>query len=138
MLDDKARARLANEITRAHSLATGAQSFFAQVLFHETPKRFHFMGGKPVDSEQVFVHGHIRSGRTTDQKVKLLGDILGSVRQVTGLDSRYVWIYLSELPPSDMIEYGQVLPQPGAESAWLQALSEEDRAYLNRLAERAE
>lgn len=130
LLLDDAKAGIASEITRAHSQATGAQSFFAQVMFNDIARGAHFMGGKQIDSKQVFVHGHIRAGRTPEQKASLLREIVESLHRITQLEKRYLWVYLSELPPANMIEYGQVLPQPGTEDAWLQSLPEEDRAYL--------
>lgn len=130
LLSDHAKADIASEITRAHSGATGAQGFFAQVIFNEIAPGTHFMGGVKIDTTQVFVHGHIRAGRTPEQKAQLLADIVQSVERVTGLQRRFLWAYISELPPGNMIEYGQVLPQPGAEQQWFDALPEEDRRYL--------
>jgi phenylpyruvate tautomerase PptA (4-oxalocrotonate tautomerase family) len=122
--------QVAKEITRAHSEATGAQGFFAQVIFHEIPRGAHFMGGVQIETDQVYVHGHIRAGRTEEQKKQLLDDIVESVHGITGLEKRYLWAYISELPPSNMVEYGQVLPKPGTEAEWLNALSSEDRDYM--------
>jgi phenylpyruvate tautomerase PptA (4-oxalocrotonate tautomerase family) len=133
LLSDDARAGIAREITRAHSEATGAQGFFAQVLFNDIPPGRHYMGGKRIASDQVFVHGHIRAGRSPEQKARLLADIVASLERVTRLEKRFLWVYISELPPANMIEYGQVLPQPGAEKEWFDALPEADRAYLLQL-----
>lgn len=130
LLTPDEKKQIAKEITRAHSSATGAQGFFAQVIFNELPSGSHFMGGVPIETKQVFVHGHIRAGRTEEQKKLLLDDVIESVHKVTGLERRYLWAYLCELPPSNMVEYGQVLPKPGSEAEWLDALPEEDRAYM--------
>jgi phenylpyruvate tautomerase PptA (4-oxalocrotonate tautomerase family) len=124
------KKRVAKEITRAHSEATGAQGFFAQVIFNEIPRGSHFMGGTQIETDQMYVHGHVRAGRTEEQKKLLLDDIVESVRVITGLEKRYLWAYISELPPSNMVEYGQVLPRPGAESEWLAALPADDRDYM--------
>jgi phenylpyruvate tautomerase PptA (4-oxalocrotonate tautomerase family) len=129
-LSDDTRQRIAEGITGAHSRATGAQGFFAQVIFNEIPAGRHFIGGRPLKAEQFYVHGHIRAGRTAEQKRQLLDAIVDVVVDATNVERRYVWVYLSELPPSQMVEYGQVLPEPGAEHEWLDSMSEEDRAYL--------
>ena len=121
---------IAGEITRAHSKATGAQGFFAQVIFNEIPAGCHFMGGKRIETDQIFVHGQIRAGRTKEQKRALLDDIVNSIAAATKMEKRCLWAYLAELPPSQMVEYGQVLPEPGEEDSWLQSLCEEDREYL--------
>jgi phenylpyruvate tautomerase PptA (4-oxalocrotonate tautomerase family) len=127
---DELKHRIANGITQAHSRATGAQGFFAQVIFNEIPAGNHFIGGNPLKAEQVFVHGHIRAGRTREQKQQLLESIVDVIISATALESRYVWAYISELPPSQMVEYGRVLPEPGAEEAWLKSMDEADRDYL--------
>jgi phenylpyruvate tautomerase PptA (4-oxalocrotonate tautomerase family) len=124
------KRKLAKEITRAHSKATGAQNFFAQVVFNEIPGGSHFMGGVEICTTQVFVYGHIRAGRTEEQKKGLLADITDSIHTVTGIERRFLWTYINELPPANMVEYGQVLPQPGKEAEWLEALPPADREYM--------
>jgi phenylpyruvate tautomerase PptA (4-oxalocrotonate tautomerase family) len=128
--NDDLKHRIADGITKAHSRATGAQGFFAQVIFNEIPAGNHFIGGSPLKAEQVFIHGHIRAGRTSDQKRQLLESIVEVIISATALESRYVWAYISELPPSNMVEYGHILPEPGAEEEWLKSMDEADRNYL--------
>jgi len=41
-----------------------------------------------------------------------------------------VWVYLTELVPRQVIEFGQVLPEHGAEQAWLGSLPAELRRRL--------
>jgi phenylpyruvate tautomerase PptA (4-oxalocrotonate tautomerase family) len=129
-LSAEEKHRIASGITQAHSGATGAQGFFAQVIFREIPQGNHFLGGAPRNSDQIFIHGHIRAGRTQDQKRRLLADIVQVVVSSTGTERRYVWVYVSELPPSQMVEYGRELPEPGTEAEWLDAMEESDRNYL--------
>lgn len=125
--------RIAQEITRVHSEATGAQGFFAQVIFNDIPAGNHFIGGALLRADQVFVHGHIRAGRTAAQKQALLSNLVASIVAVTSLERRYIWAYLAELPPEQMVEYGHVLPAPGTEQDWLASLPPADRDYmLNR------
>lgn len=121
---------IAREITRIHSEVTGAQTFFAQVIFNETSPGNHFMGGALLASENLFVYGHIRAGRSADQKRDLLLKIVGALSEATGFATRSIWAYLSELPPGQMIEYGHLLPEPGSESEWLAALPVSDREFM--------
>ncbi|CAM2159122.1 protein of unknown function (plasmid) [Pararobbsia alpina] len=90
----------------------------------------HFIGGGPLREEQIFVHGHIRAGRSDERKQLLLVKIRDCVMAVAQVERRYVWVYVSEIPPNQMIEYGHELPQPGQEDAWLDGLPEADRKYL--------
>lgn len=129
-LTDPQKLEIARGITRRHGEATGAQGFFAQVIFQAIPAGDHFLGGAPLASDQFFVHGQIRAGRSEDQKRGLLEALVTLVVEATGAEKRSVWVYLSELPPSQMVEYGKVLPPPGAESEWLDSMPEADREYL--------
>jgi phenylpyruvate tautomerase PptA (4-oxalocrotonate tautomerase family) len=129
-LSADAKQRIAQDITRIHNQATGAQSFFAQVIFNEVPQGNHFVGGNPLRSEQIFVHGHIRAGRSAERKRELLEGIVDAISKTTSIATRYIWAYLSELPPAQMIEYGHVLPEPGSEQSWLSSLPAEDREYM--------
>ena len=44
-----------------------------------------------------------------------------------------IWVYLCNLAPTDMVEYGHVLPAPGQEQAWFDELPTELQAYLSGL-----
>jgi phenylpyruvate tautomerase PptA (4-oxalocrotonate tautomerase family) len=135
-LNAEQRQAIAREITRAHSSATGAQGFFAQVIFNDIPTGCHFMGGAPIETDQIFVQGQIRAGRTSEQKKGLLDDIVASLAAITRIEKRYLWAYIADLPPGQMVEYGHVLPEPGGERAWLDSLPAEDRAYMLSFGER--
>jgi phenylpyruvate tautomerase PptA (4-oxalocrotonate tautomerase family) len=130
LLTPEHKKKLAKEITRAHSQATGAQCFFAQVIFSDIAGGSHFMGGVEINTKQVFVYGHIRAGRTEEQKKGLLADMTELLLTVTGVEKRFLWVYINELPPTNMVEYGQVLPQPGTEAQWLESLPAADREYM--------
>ncbi|CAN7721589.1 tautomerase family protein [Caballeronia sp. LjRoot29] len=132
-LSADAKQRIAQDITRIHNQATGAQSFFAQVIFNDVPQGNHFVGGSPLRSEQIFVHGHIRAGRTAERKRELLEGIVDAISKTTDVAKRYVWAYISELPPAQMVEYGHVLPEPGTEQDWLSSLPAEDRDYMQSI-----
>lgn len=129
-LTQQMKLRIASRITESHSDATGAQGFFAQVIFQDIAEGNHFLGGSPLKADHIFVHGYIRAGRTLNQKRRLLESIVSVIVEASATESRYVWAYISELPPSQMVEYGNVLPEPGHETEWLESLSTEDRAYL--------
>ncbi len=132
-LSDVTRPALARAITSAHTAATGAPGFFAQVRFDELGDGRHFVGGLPVTGDFVFVHGQIRSGRTPEQKRVLLDALVAAVTDTLGVGRRAVWAYLVDLPPANMVEFGHVLPEPGGEDAWLASLETVDREYIEDL-----
>ena len=132
-LDDAARPALARAITAAHTAATGVPRFFAQVRFEELEAGQHFVGGVPMTDDFVFVHGQIRSGRTPEQKRVLLDALVAAVTDSIDIPRRGVWEYLVELPPSNMVEFGQVLPERGSQDACLASMESLDREYVEGL-----
>lgn len=126
------KGEIAAHITRVHSELTGAPQFFAQVYFAAPAAGDHFMGGVPSDGEQVFIRGEIRAGRGAEVKRKLLEEILAGVSRIAEIPEAGVWVYLNELPAGQMAEYGRLLPEPGAEAAWIEALPAAARERVHR------
>ena len=133
-LNDVQKAELAREITRAHGEATGAPSFFAQVLFVDVAPENWFIGGAAAGAPQVFLHGRVRAGRPPELKRALLLRLVEMLSNVSLLPRSQVWAYLSELPAGQMAEFGHVLPEPGGEAAWLDSLPDGDRALMQSIA----
>jgi phenylpyruvate tautomerase PptA (4-oxalocrotonate tautomerase family) len=130
LLDTDQKAAIAAAITRIHNAVTGAAAFFAQVIFTEIAKGNHFMGGVPLASDQIFVHGFIRAGRSVPDRERLVTELVSALADCSGLPARSVWVYVSEIPPRQMAEYGHLLPEPGGEAAWLDGLPADDRTYM--------
>ena len=117
-LSQKQKNLLAKDISNAHSKFTGANTFFAQVMFQKNEKNSHFMGGKLVKTREIFLNGQIRSGRTSKIKKQLILGLRKILIKNTNLKKDYVWVYLEDLLPDQMIEYGEVLPKSGQEKKW--------------------
>lgn len=124
---------IAAAITRVHHTVTGAPGYFAQVIFTDVVAGNYFVGGKPLVGDQVHVHGHIRAGRTVEDKDRLITGLAQAVADAAGAPRREVWVYLSEIVPRQMVEFGQVLPEPGQEAAWSAAMPAEERERLERI-----
>ena len=128
------KSRIAAEVTRIHSEVTGAPTFFVQVFFEEVKPGNHFMGGVPLVHDQlynqIFVYGRVRAGRSVQDKLKMIKLMAEAVGEAAGVRRTGVWIYIAELPPRQMIEYGYVLPDPGDEEVWTNALPKEDREFM--------
>jgi phenylpyruvate tautomerase PptA (4-oxalocrotonate tautomerase family) len=129
------RAALVREISTSHSVLTGAPPSFVQVIISHIGGE-HFIGGEPVDARAVFLHGHIRDGRSTNAKDALIAALRDAVRDHLRVPEDLIWVYLSEIPAAQMIEYGRVLPTPGHEQAWQAELPDEVRARVSRLDDR--
>jgi phenylpyruvate tautomerase PptA (4-oxalocrotonate tautomerase family) len=130
LLDAAKKSAIAAEITRIHNAVTGAASFFAQVIYTDVVKGNHFMGGAPLASDQIFVHGFIRAGRSVPDRQRLVTEMVAAIAKLSGLPKELVWVYVTEIPARQMAEYGHILPEPGDEKAWLDGLPAEARTYM--------
>ena len=124
---------IAQAITKTHNECTGANAYFAQVIFQETPSGKHFMGGKPVQDGQIFLHGQIRAGRPPGLKEKLILAMREALIKSSGLSKDQIWIYIVDLIPAQMIEYGEILPLSGKENEWFANLSSDLQMKLKAL-----
>ena len=129
----KIKEKLAKKITKVHNEATGANKYFAQVIFNYNKKENHYMGGKMVSKPEVFIYGHIRSGRTAKIKNKLITGLREVIRKNTRLKKDNIWVYILDLKPSQMIEYGEILPKSGGENKWFKNLPIKLKERLNKI-----
>ena len=132
-LTSNQQKKLAEGITKVHNVVTGANTYFAQVIFNKTKKNNHFMRGKKVKEASIFLLGQIRAGRTKKVKDKLISDLKDVLVKNSKLDETQVWVYINDLPPSQMIEYGAVLPNSGKEREWFSGLSSKLKSKLSKL-----
>jgi|SRR5210317_61561 len=132
-LDERKKKSIAEGITSIHSKTTGANTYFAQVIFNETKKNNHFMGGKVVEDEQIYLHGQIRAGRPKEIKDDLIDQLKKLLAKETALDQSSIWVYIVDLEPSQMVEYGEVLPASGQEKAWFDNLPDKLKKKLQAL-----
>ena len=132
-LKSKIKKELAKTITKVHSKVTGANTYFAQVIFNETKKNSHFMGGKVIKDEQIYLNGQIRAGRSKEVKDDLIDQLKKLLAKETKLDQSNVWVYIVDLEPSQMVEYGEVLPVSGQEKVWFENLPDKLKKKLKSL-----
>jgi phenylpyruvate tautomerase PptA (4-oxalocrotonate tautomerase family) len=131
-LTDEQKMQIATAISNRHSEATGAHPFFVQVEIDENPRRTRYLGGSPANAH-IWIRGDIRGGRSDDARQRLMLSIMRDVASITGLKEQDIWIYLCNLAPIDMVEYGHVLPPPGSEKVWFENLPADLKTYLMQL-----
>ena len=135
-LSQKQKNSLANDISDTHSKFTGANTFFAQVIFQKNEKNSHFIAGKLVKTKEIFLNGQIRSGRSSKVKKKLILSLRKILIKNTNLKKDFDRVYLEDLLPDQMIEYGEVLPNPGQEKKWFNSLTPRLRKRLKKMEKR--
>ena len=91
------------------------------------------MGGKSVKTKEIFVNGQIRSGRPTHIKKNLILGLRNGLEKVLDLKKENIWIYIEDLIPEQMIEYGEILPKSGKEKIWFNKLSTSLKRKLKKL-----
>jgi phenylpyruvate tautomerase PptA (4-oxalocrotonate tautomerase family) len=121
-LNLKQKNEIAKGITKVHNKVTGANNYFAQVIFNKTENSDHFMGGKKVKDPQIFLYGQIRAGRANKIKKKLILELRDILIKKSKINKSQVWVYILDLLPSQMIEYGEILPVSGNEKKWFNNL----------------
>ena len=125
---------IAQDITKIHAEVTGAEAYFAQVIFKALDTPDFFMGGLLFDEPHLFLSGQIRSGRSEQTIKQLLVELEISLQRTTKLASHQIWAYIDEIKPSQMIEYGQILPAVGFDKVWFSTLPaniQKKLAYLD-------
>ena len=132
-LKDTQQKEIAKGITKVHNIVTGANTYFAQVIFNKTKKNNHFMGGKKVKEPSLFLVGQIRAGRPKKVKDKLIYNLKDILVKKSKLDVTQVWVYIVDIAPSQMIEYGAVLPESGKEKEWFSNLSTKLKNKLSKI-----
>lgn len=132
-LSSSQKDAIAKHVTKTHSQVTGAQTFFAQVIFQDVPVGGWYMGGVRLEQKQIYMFGNVRGGRPKEMVNQLLLKLRDVLIELSGVRRDEVWVYINEMPPSLMLEYGHVLPEPGQERAWLEGMTPEERHRLESL-----
>tara|TARA_B100000963_G_scaffold330128_1_gene319995 strand:- start:335 stop:781 length:447 start_codon:yes stop_codon:yes gene_type:complete len=135
-LSQKQKNLIANDITIIHSKCTGANTFFAQVIFQKNEKNSHYMGGKLIKTQEIFLNGQIRAGRTSKIKKQLILGLRKILIKNTRVKKDCVWVYIDDLLPDQMIEYGEVLPNAGKEKIWFNSLKPSLKNRLKKMEKR--
>ena len=108
-VNDDQKEAIARALSGIHSEETGAPSYFVQVVIEEKKPTQRFLGGTRV-SGQIWIRGDIRAGRTEEQRNAMMLRMMEEVGRITGVQDQDIWIYLCNLAPTDMVEYGHCCP----------------------------
>jgi phenylpyruvate tautomerase PptA (4-oxalocrotonate tautomerase family) len=93
------KAEIVRNITTIHHEETGAPRYLVQVIFHDIAPDSHYIAGRPAPANQIWDRGDIRSGRTNEQKSKMLQRIMQDVARASGAAEDSVWTTCRIFPP---------------------------------------
>jgi phenylpyruvate tautomerase PptA (4-oxalocrotonate tautomerase family) len=113
LLDESARVKLAEEITRIHCGATGVPPSFVNVMFLDVPSGRYFVAGKP--STHSVLNGAIRVGRDLGTRQRILRELSQMWTRLTGQPEEELLISLWENRAENVMEGGSVFPEIGQE-----------------------
>jgi len=136
-LSDDQKDHIAAAIGRRHSEATGAPSFFVQVVIEESNTTRRYLGGE-LSGAHIWIRGDIRAGRSEAVRGALMLAIMKDVSTIAAVPEASIWVYLDNIEPTDMVEFGHVLPRPGEELSWFEGLPPALQSYLSGLGEKRE
>ena len=130
LLSPSQKERIVQSITKIHHEEANAPAYLVQVIFHDLAVGNHWIAGAPAPTGQIWVRGDIRAGRTEEQKARMLERILADVAGIAETVPENVWVYICDIPATNIAEYGSILPTPGNEAAWLERLPAALKARL--------
>jgi phenylpyruvate tautomerase PptA (4-oxalocrotonate tautomerase family) len=113
LIDESARGKLAEEITRIHCDATGVPPSFVNVVFLDIPRGRYFVAGKPAAHSVMNVA--IRAGRDLATRQRILRELSQMWTRLTGQPEEELLISLWENPAENVMEGGSIFPALGQE-----------------------
>ena len=105
------REKIAVDVTDIHCGSTLAPRHFVHVMFDEQPD------GSLEYPTRFYLDAYNRAGRPQEVKDKLLEDLMNAFVRHTCVPREQISGRLGEGPASWAMEGGQVLPEPGQETA---------------------
>ena len=112
-ISDEAKQKIAQDITRIHCAVTAAPAKFVHAFVLEDSQQL------PLSGHQAFLFGSIRSGRTDEQKQRLVAEMTQSIAKHTGLPEDQIAAITGDTPARWVMEGGDIFPEPGEEEAWM-------------------
>jgi phenylpyruvate tautomerase PptA (4-oxalocrotonate tautomerase family) len=106
------REKIAVDVTNTHCGSTLAPRHFVHVFFDEQPE-----GSESDYPTRYYLDAINRAGRPQEVKDQLLNDLLDCFTSHTGVLRDDISGRIGETPAAWAMEGGQVLPEPGQETA---------------------
>jgi phenylpyruvate tautomerase PptA (4-oxalocrotonate tautomerase family) len=102
------KARLASQLTTLHCELSGVPKNWVHIVFHDYPEGSGFTAGEPAAAVGLTLL--IRTGRLPEYKRELAKRIWALLQAATGAPDDQIVIGIQEVPPSQAMEMGQIMP----------------------------
>jgi phenylpyruvate tautomerase PptA (4-oxalocrotonate tautomerase family) len=109
VLSAGAKAKLAAEVTTSHSEYSGVPKNWVHIVFQDYPPGSGFTAGQSPSTTALTLL--IRSGRSVEYKRGLVMRLWELPQSATGAADDQIVIGIHEVPPSQAMEMGQIMPE---------------------------
>ena len=104
---DETKAKIAEEITRIHTVIMKVPRNFVRVVFLCYPKGCGYTAGK--EAPTAALNCVLRSGHSVEEKNELLKQLWAMFQNLTGFATDQIAMSLQEIPSSNAMEMGQIM-----------------------------
>jgi phenylpyruvate tautomerase PptA (4-oxalocrotonate tautomerase family) len=112
VLSAEAKARLAEDLTAFHSEYAGVPRNWVHIVFHDYAAGSGFTDGKAAPAAALTLL--IRTGRPAEYKRAMIKRLWELLQGATRAPDDQIVIGIHEVPPSQAMEMGQVMPEVDA------------------------
>lgn len=112
-ISNQTRAKIAKEITRIHAGVMKVPENFVRVIFLSYPKGSGYTAGEVAPTAAL--NCILRSGHSLDEKTDVLKQLWAMFQKLTGIATDQLAISLQEIPSSNAMEMGKIMPTVGNE-----------------------
>jgi phenylpyruvate tautomerase PptA (4-oxalocrotonate tautomerase family) len=110
-LSSDTKAKIAEEITRIHSSVMSVPRNFVRVVFLSYPPGSGFAAGTAAATAAI--NCVLRSGHGVREKTDMLRQLWSMFQDLTGIATDQLALSLQEIPSSNAMEMGQIMPSVG-------------------------
>ncbi len=111
VLSHEAKAKLADDLATFHADYSGVPKEWVQVVFQDYAAGNGFTAGKPSAVAALILQ--IRTGRSAEYKRGMVQRLWEFVQQATRASDNQIVIGVNEVPPSQAMEMGKIMPEIG-------------------------
>jgi phenylpyruvate tautomerase PptA (4-oxalocrotonate tautomerase family) len=112
-ISDQTKAKIAREITRIHTSVMKVPANFVRVIFLSYQKGSGFTAGDAAPTAAL--NCILRSGHSVGEKTDVLKQLWAMFQKLTGITTDQLAISLQEIPSSNAMELGKIMPSVGNE-----------------------